>query len=559
MNRREQIRGRRKDGTEFAARASVSTYHTADQTLFVIILQDISWEFATRQRLQESETRYRMISELSSDYTYAYHRQTDGRFRLAWITAAVEAITGYSRDELLRHMGQFLDVVHPNDQPRAERVWKQLVTSPTTETLEVRLNRKDGSEIIVQSRYRSVATYNANQVSHIYGVSQDITARRTAERRLVEERNLLRDIMETSPAGITVVDVGGNIIYANRRGNEIMRTTEDDVTRRDYDSPEWRHTDFDGNPWPDEKQPFVQVMQTKQPVWNIRHAIESDQGERVYLSINGVPQLDENDEIQRIVFSIEDVSVQKAWEDNLRALLEREAQLNSMKSRFISFVSHEFRNPLSVILTSTGILRKYHDRLSDEDRMSRIQTIENQVSRLDRMLDNVSRLNNMQITERPLEPVTLVLETYLYTIIEEIELAYPDTAQILYQFDDTCSDFVTDEMHFHQILTNLLTNAAKYTSSDKSIWLVVRCQPGTILITVRDEGIGIPKEDQQAMFTAFKRASNVGDIPGTGMGLVILKNSVEALGGKVDFESTVGEGTTFHVQLSELKPGENST
>lgn len=554
MHGRNLIRGQRQDGTVFPARASVTKVHTGADVLFFVTIHDMTWEVETRQRLQESETRYRMLSELSFDFAYAFTLTEDATPNLSWITGAVETVTGYTIAHFTALNGDFSGIIHPDDLPSLERCWYTLVTEPSEQTLEIRMTRKDGAEVTLLSRYRSVADEPGGRVTRFYGASRDITAQREAERQLIEERNLLRDIMETSPAGITVTDPAGNIVYANRRANEIWRMTPDDATERRYDSVEWRHTDFDGNPWPDEQQPFVRVMATKAPVWNVRHAIESDTGERVYLSINGVPQLDENGEVQQIVFAIEDVTVQKAWEDNLRALLEREAQLSEMKSRFLSLVSHEFRTPLAIILTSTGILRKYDARLSPSNREERLFTIEKQVARLDKMLDDISRINRLQLTERPLSIVTLDLDTYLATIIEEVELAYPGSARILHQSDNTCTSLTTDETHFHQILTNLLTNAVKYTPADKLVWVIVRCQPGQTLITVRDEGIGIPAEDQAALFSAFQRASNVGDIPGTGMGLVILKNSVEALGGKIDFESVAGEGSTFRVMLPHLPP-----
>ncbi|MEO0563222.1 MAG: HAMP domain-containing sensor histidine kinase, partial [Chloroflexota bacterium] len=266
------------------------------------------------------------------------------------------------------------------------------------------------------------------------------------------------------------------------------------------------------------------------------------------------PQLDADGEITQIVFTVEDISIQKEWEDNLRRLLNREVELSQLKSNFLSMVSHEFRTPLSVILTSTTILHSYQDRLSEEQRAKRLDMIEKQVERLKRMLDSVSSLNKAQFVQRPLTLTRIRPNEYLTSVIREIEMAYDPAPEVFYKVTSEVDSVVTDEMYFHQILSNLISNAVKYTPPDKTVSVTLTCTTSETSITVQDKGIGIPMGEQMQMFSVFTRASNVGNVPGTGMGLVILKQSVELLGGTVTFESTEHIGTTFRVQLPAQLP-----
>ncbi len=130
-------------------------------------------------------------------------------------------------------------------------------------------------------------------------------------------------IMKTSPAGITVADRDGRIVFANKRAEEILSLSSDEMTGLTYDSPEWRITDFDGNPFPNENLPFAQVISSGNPVYGIRHAITSPEGRRVYLSINGAPIYDEKGNISEVVFSIDDVTEQRRAEEKISETIEK--------------------------------------------------------------------------------------------------------------------------------------------------------------------------------------------------------------------------------------------
>ena len=128
------------------------------------------------------------------------------------------------------------------------------------------------------------------------------------EETVDSRRGLMGRIVETSPVGITIVNREGQITFANTKAEEILGLTKSEITGRTYNATDWRITDYNGNPFPDERLPFQQVMATKQPVYDMRHAIERPDGRRVLLSINGVPLLDETGQVDRVVFAIENVT-----------------------------------------------------------------------------------------------------------------------------------------------------------------------------------------------------------------------------------------------------------
>lgn len=137
---------------------------------------------------------------------------------------------------------------------------------------------------------------------------RDVTKQHRTERDLKREHDLLNSVMETSVAAITIVSPEGKITFANASATHILGLTQDEINQRTYDAPNWKHTAIDGGPWHDEDQPFVRVMTTGEPVYDVRHAIELPDGEKRYLSINGAPIKDDDGEIINTVFMVTDIT-----------------------------------------------------------------------------------------------------------------------------------------------------------------------------------------------------------------------------------------------------------
>jgi PAS domain S-box-containing protein len=145
----------------------------------------------------------------------------------------------------------------------------------------------------------------------------DITDQKFLEEAVLRERSMVDRIMKTSPAGIMVVDLKGQIVFANKRAEDIFCLTKNEITQQGYSASEWHITDFDGNPFPEEQLPFTQVMNTGNPVYGVRHAIELSGRQRVFLSINGAPIFDEQGHISEVVLTIDDITKYRQAEEKI--------------------------------------------------------------------------------------------------------------------------------------------------------------------------------------------------------------------------------------------------
>ncbi len=235
--------------------------------------------------------------------------------------------------------------------------------------------------------------------------------------------------------------------------------------------------------------------------------------------------------------------------------LRQEKELNQLKSRFVSMVSHEFRNPLNAILLSAEGLEHYGDRWSGEKKAEFFQRISQAVGNIAELLDDVLLIGKGEAGKQTFNPTPIELVEFCRDLVAEMQLSPANQPKISFvnrgesieQAKETA--LYMDKKLLQQILSNLLSNAIKYSPQDSTVYFELACQNGEAVFQIKDEGIGIPLEDQQRLFEPFHRAKNVINIPGTGLGLAIVKQSVDLHNGKISVLSELGLGTTFRVAL----------
>ncbi len=236
-------------------------------------------------------------------------------------------------------------------------------------------------------------------------------------------------------------------------------------------------------------------------------------------------------------------------EGELRVALAAEKELNQLKSSFVSMVSHEFRTPLEVILSSSNILDRYFERLPIDKRKAQLRAIRKSVHRMNDLVEDVLMLGKFDAGRMMCTPVPLDLNVVCRRIIDEVESAAERADAIRFHSEDINGDASADETLLVHILGNLLGNALKYSRSGSQVdFSIVRRGPDAEFI-IHDRGCGIPASDRARLFTAFYRGGNVGQTPGTGLGLAIVKRCVELHHGAIRCESDEGQGTTFTVTL----------
>jgi hypothetical protein len=236
-------------------------------------------------------------------------------------------------------------------------------------------------------------------------------------------------------------------------------------------------------------------------------------------------------------------------EKELRKALDKEKELNQLKSRFVSMASHEFRTPLSAILSSADLIEAYTANSPEDKRMKHVQRIKTAVNSLIGVLNDFLSLSKLEEDKVRLDIVDFTLPEFCKELLDEMRgLLKP--GQVIRHPEEIPDERITmDKKILKNILYNLVSNAIKYSEPGSPIDCTLKIIDHTLHLTLKDQGIGIPEEDQQHMFSQFFRAHNVENIQGTGLGLNIVKRYVDLLDGEISFESILGRGTTFFVKI----------
>lgn len=243
---------------------------------------------------------------------------------------------------------------------------------------------------------------------------------------------------------------------------------------------------------------------------------------------------------------------------SVREALEKERELNALKSRFVSMASHEFRTPLSTIMSSADLIDRYTDGSPDEKVGRHLKRIRVKVRELTSMLNDFLSLEKLEQGKVSVNPVEFDLVHLCIDLIEEMRLLCKPGQEIDYEHDGEERNVTLDQQMLTNVISNLLNNAIKYSPENSRIRLRSRIRDGRLAIEVSDEGIGIPLEDQPHLFERFFRAGNATTIQGTGLGLSIIKRHLDLMRGGITFSSAPGKGTVFNVELPVLLTDERS-
>lgn len=250
-----------------------------------------------------------------------------------------------------------------------------------------------------------------------------------------------------------------------------------------------------------------------------------------------------------------DITHRKQAEVELLRTLAREKELGRLRSHFVSMVSHEFRTPLGIIQSSAEILEDYLEQLEPAERKNHLQSIRNNTCRMARMMEEALLIGSLDAGNIEFKPAPLELRPFVQKLVEEVLSATNRRCPIELLLADIPGQIQANERLLQHILTNLLTNAVKYSDPGRAVRFEIAFAGTEIVCDIRDQGIGIPEADQEWLFSAFHRGQNVADRPGTGLGLVIVKRCVDLYGGKINVESQFGKGTVVTVRLPVFSPG----
>jgi PAS domain S-box-containing protein len=288
---------------------------------------------------------------------------------------------------------------------------------------------------------------------------------------------------------------------------------------------------------------FVDISELK----NYQQAL-SEANETLDLKVR-----ERTEDLQLLIHKLKiEISERERAEGELRRLYEKEKELNELKSRFVSTISHEFRTPLTIIRSSAQMIQKFSNKISENEKHTYFDRIVRTVDYLTGLIENVIFIGKNDAQK-------LDLKFSLFSISDFIEKLIKDFQQTL-AIERKFSMFKNPEINFIRnderilwlILNNLISNAVKYSNSEHEIIIKIDKVNEYISISVQDFGIGIPEDEQSKIFDHFHRCSNVGSISGTGIGLSVVLESVTKLNGKIDILSNENQGSTFSVMIPIL-------
>jgi PAS domain S-box-containing protein len=256
------------------------------------------------------------------------------------------------------------------------------------------------------------------------------------------------------------------------------------------------------------------------------------------------------EELNKSITDLErEVRERKKAEEDAHKALEKERELNELKSKFVSIASHEFRTPLSTILSSASLIGQYTAKGQSEKTVKHVSRIKSSVNHLTGILNDFLSLGKLEEGKIDVIPEPINVPVFLQEIQEEMWPLLKEDQKIITQFEGNPLPFISDLRILRNILFNLLSNASKYSNPEKIIKLIVTYFPKSLSIAVIDQGIGIPETERKHLFDRFFRASNATNIQGSGLGLNIVKKYIDLLNGTIHFTTQEGKGSTFTITL----------
>ena len=504
------------------------------------VSRDVTARRLAEAALRDSERRYRSIVEGHVDLVVLYKPDTT----VAFVNDAYCKYFGKPREEIIGKT--FIDLTDLSERARIYVRLKEVLANPAPKVEEYRLT--DGAGNVRWISWVDHGILNDNgDVIMVQAIGRDITHIKRIEVALEVERERYQNLFDESPLPLLVYDVD-TLQYLDVNASAISTYG---YTRDEF----LAMTLLDLRPT-DEIAPLMTALQDQYAlqdgamgIWKHRRK----NGSTLDVEITG-RNITYNGRHARLILSVDiterlALESERMYTQSLEIELQKEREITTLKERFTSMVTHEFRTPLSVIVSTIDILKNYLERLSKDNIARKLDIVTGEARRMTTLLDDVLTLSRASAGRLRVTPEMFDAVEVLRGLIDNLRLT--DNGQHRFELKQSCSHatIVTDQRLIEQILINLLTNAVKYSPPTTTILAEICAAESHITLRVTDEGRGIPESDQPRIFEAFHRAENALGIEGTGLGLAIVKESVSLLGGEITFESAVGKGTVFTVNL----------
>jgi PAS domain S-box-containing protein len=504
-----------------------------------------------RQQMEEAvylrEARYTLAVRAGQVGMWDWNLQTNYFF----MDENYKEMLGFAECELDNDLQHWQALVHPDDFDRLMAVAAAHFAGHLPEyEVEYRMRHRDTS--IRWFLARGVGIHDRyGKPFRLMGTHTDITARKQAEAALRESEERFRQIAESinSVFFIDSADLS-QVLYISPAYEKIWGRTCDSVYQQPDSWLELVHPD-------DRAQVMATRVQRQQaePTEVEFRIVRSNNAIR-WIFFRSFPVFDEAGNLLRHVGLAEDISERKQAEESILEALSKEKELNELKTRFVSMISHEFRTPLTTIQLAAELL-EYYEPSPDAKQFPRwgnrqhqhFQQIHTAVQHMTQLLEEVLLIGKTESGKMQFQPKPIDLGEFCQRLVADLQLTAGSQHVITYVSCGNPRSVWLDPKLLRQMLNNLLANAIKYSPQTREIRLELEYQPQKLVLRVRDMGIGIPAADCDRVFEAFYRATNVDTIQGTGLGLAIVKKCVDLHSGQIAVNSATGAGTTFTVTL----------
>lgn len=494
--------------------------------------RNITARVEAEAKLRESEERYKLISQNAHDIISLM--DMDGKY--LFISPSIKDALGYEVEEILgRHKSDF---IHTDDLPIVHEGMQEVLEQDAKMTQALfRFRHKNGNYRWLEAKW-GVIFNDEGEPIYFRSTKVDMTDKILAEQKLKEKEEQYKLVSENSTDVIALYDLDGRFSFISPSCFRLLGYTVEECLGSDPMNL-IHEEDLDRV-----RKVFADTIENKRQDVQTSYRIKKRDGEFVPVGVSLTSVLDDKGKVQYVLSSTRDIT-------EIMKVIEKERYLNKLKSSFISMASHEFRTPLTTIQSSNELIQMYLENQIDPTNgklTKHVSRIRGELERLNSLLKDVFTLGRLDVGRAKLKRELTSLTAIAKQVILEVSVNFKGRA-VSVKIVGIERQVNLDSQLISHAMSNLVLNALKYSEDCPEPEMIIAYSDDKIDIEVKDFGIGIPDKDKDGLFESFSRASNVGDIEGTGLGLVIVRQFVEMHGGSISFDSELKKGSTFRIHL----------
>jgi PAS domain S-box-containing protein len=532
----------KSENEEIPFEFSTSVFSFKNKKYLLCVLRDI------RERLEYEKNITQVTEQLTHlinniDDVYAIYNLKEKKYE--FVSDNIEGFFACSKESFMKQGLFWQEIIHIEDAQSIIKQMEEVIKNKTRGEFFYRITTPIGETKMLLEKI-TVAVDEDGEADKVYIVKSDYTHIENAEQSLIESERKFRFISENITDFISIIDNDGRFLYASPSAEKVIGYTPEELIG-------------EGSIYiihPDDVPNFIEDVLEKavfdKKESQLRYRVLSKKGEYYWVETYFKPIIDSKNETTSIICSTRDVTEREQLMKDLELALQKERELNELRSQFVSTASHQFRTPLTVIQSGVELMEIYLENLPEEKQKpfkKQFHKIQDEVVRLQDLMNDVLLLGRADARRTPFNPEKRNLVEFCSQLVEsKYNNRFPANRQVIINVAGNVQDIDLDSKLLDHALENILSNAYKY-SEEGNIFMDITFDYEQVKIAIKDNGIGIPENDLVNLFQPFYRAGNTTEIEGTGLGLSIVKEFIEKHNGQIFVESKLNKGTTVNVIL----------